>query len=156
MKLYECVFVARQDLATSQVETMMSNFTTTITEMGGKIEKTENCGLRQLAYRIRKNKKGHYCIIYFTANGDAVAELERKMRVNEDVLRNLTVTTDKVPTGSSVLSFTKGFRDNRRREEGGYQRSPSGRSMHSSEDGADIEENDMDMSIEVEPKGEAV
>jgi small subunit ribosomal protein S6 len=103
MPLYESVFIIRQDIPAAQVEAIASGFADTVSNQGGKVEKTEQWGLRNLAYRIKKNKKGHYVMFNLDAPPAAVAELERTMRLNEDVLRFLTVRVEELETGPSAM-----------------------------------------------------
>ena len=103
MPLYECVFIIRQDIPATQVETLTSGFADIVRAQGGKVEKTEQWGLRNLTYRIKKNKKGHYVMFNLDASPAAVAELERTMRLNEDVLRFLTVRVEELETGPSAM-----------------------------------------------------
>lgn len=117
MAFYENVFIARQDLSTAQVETMSAQFAEIIKGQGGEVGKTENWGLRSLTYRIKKNKKGHYVLMNITASGAAIAELERNMRIHEDILRYLTVKVEKLEEGPSAMVLNKN-RDDRPRREG--------------------------------------
>ncbi|MGE4352425.1 MAG: 30S ribosomal protein S6 [Bdellovibrionales bacterium] len=103
MPYYESVFIARQDIPATQVEALTTSFSEIITSNGGKVSKTEQWGLRNLAYRIRKNKKGHYVLLNIEAPSDAVVEMERNMRLNEDVLRFLTVKVEALEEGPSVM-----------------------------------------------------
>ena len=103
MPYYETVFLARQDLSETQVKDMTDRFTKLITDNGGKIQKTEQWGLRTLAYKINKSRKGHYVLIESDAPGDAVIELERVMRLDEDVMRSLTVRLEEPSDGPSVM-----------------------------------------------------
>ena len=103
MPFYETVFIARQDLTEAQVKEMTEKFSKIITDQGGKIHKTEHWGLRTLAYRINKNRKGHYVLLETDAAGTAIIELERNLRLNEDVLRSLTVRQDKLSEGPSIV-----------------------------------------------------
>ena len=95
MKLYENIFIARQDISTAQVEALVEKFTDTIQKEGGKVVNVEHWGLRTLAYRINKNRKGHYVMLHIEAPGTLVQELERTMRINEDILRYLTTQVEK-------------------------------------------------------------
>ncbi len=132
MSLYECVFIARQDIATPQVETMADEFTTIITSQGGQVTKREYWGLRNIAYRIKKNRKGHYVLFNVDAPPSAVAEFERQMSINEDVLRYLTIRVDELEEGPSAVMQSKNQRDDRPRRDGddrprrdsGYGRAP--------------------------------
>lgn len=104
MGLYENVFIARQDLSTSQVEALTDKFTTLIKENGGTVDKVEQAGLKNLAYLIKKNRKGHYVLLNITAEPAVIKELERVMRLNEDLLRFLTVRVEEHEKGLSALS----------------------------------------------------
>lgn len=95
MRYYETTFIARQDLAQNQVQNLEKHFSDLIKKLGGEIKFTENWGLRQLAYRINKNKKGHYIFMCLHAKPECIFELERQMRLHEDVLRYLTVHVEK-------------------------------------------------------------
>lgn len=103
MPYYESVFIARQDIPATQVEALTTSFSDIIKANGGKVTKTEQWGLRNLAYRIRKNKKGHYVLLNLDAPSDAVVEMERNMRLHEDVLRFLTVKVEALEEGPSVM-----------------------------------------------------
>ncbi len=103
MAYYESVFIARQDVTPQQVEQMAEQFAGIVSAQGGKVTKTENWGLRNLAYKINKNRKGHYVLMNLDAPAAAVHELERNLRINEDVLRFMTVTVDELENGPSVM-----------------------------------------------------
>lgn len=103
MPFYESVFIARQDIAANQVEALATTFTEIITANGGKVLKTEQWGLRNLAFRINKNKKGHYVMFNLDAPPAAVAEMERNMRINEDILRFMTVSVEALEEGPSAM-----------------------------------------------------
>ena len=118
MALYEHTFLARQDLAQAQVDALAENATKIVTDHGGKVVKTENWGLRSLAYRIAKNRKAHYVMLEIDAPGDTVAELERQAGINEDVIRYMTVRVDEHETGPTVM-MRKQERDRERRGERG-------------------------------------
>ena len=120
MALYEHVFLARQDLAQAQVDTLAETATKIVTDGNGKVTKTESWGLRSLAYRIAKNRKAHYVMLEIDAPGDVVAELERQTSINEDVIRYMTVRVDEAEAGPSVM-MRKQERDRERRadREGG-------------------------------------
>ncbi len=126
MPLYEHVFLARQDLAQAQVDTLAENATKILTDNGGKVVKTETWGLRGLAYRIQKNRKAHYVMLEVDAPAPAVAELERQTGLNEDVLRFMTIKVDAHEAGPSVM-MRKNDRDRERGERGGRDdRGPRG------------------------------
>jgi small subunit ribosomal protein S6 len=103
MPFYETVFIVRPDLTEAQVKDMTDKFAKVIKDQGGKVTKTENWGLRTLAYRINKNRKGHYVLIEADAPAEAVIELERLLRLEEDVVRSLTVRLEKLSEGPSVV-----------------------------------------------------
>ena len=116
MALYEHVFLARQDLAQAQVDTLAETATKIIEDNNGKVLKTESWGLRSLAYRIAKNRKAHYVMLEIDAPGAVVAELERQTQINEDVIRYMTVKVDGHEEGPTVM-MRKGDRDRERRRE---------------------------------------
>ena len=107
MALYEHVFIARQDLSAQQVEGLTQTMTDVVTNNGGKVEKTEQWGLRSMAYKIKKNRKGHYTQLTLDAPAEAVQELERQLRLHEDVLRSLTVRVDELDPEPSVMMQAK-------------------------------------------------
>ncbi|MCB1538203.1 MAG: 30S ribosomal protein S6 [Rhodospirillales bacterium] len=91
MPKYETVFIARQDLAPAQVEQLAEKMGKIVTDQGGKIHKTEHWGLKTLAYRINKNRKGHYVLFELDTPPAALHELERNLRLSEDVLRHMSL-----------------------------------------------------------------
>ena len=101
MALYEHLLIARQDISAQQVDALATHLKTIIEGEGGKVEKQEYWGLRSLAYRIKKNRKGHYVLLNINAPAKAVQELERQLKINEDVLRCLTVKVDQFEQSSS-------------------------------------------------------
>jgi small subunit ribosomal protein S6 len=103
MPFYESIFIARQDIAAPQVEILSKTFADLIEAGGGKVTKTEQWGLRNLAYRINKNKKGHYVRMNIDAPASAVAEMERNMRLSEDVLRFMSVRVEELEAGPSAM-----------------------------------------------------
>jgi small subunit ribosomal protein S6 len=118
MALYETVFIARQDITSAQVDTMASAFSEIVTAQGGTVVKTESWGLRTLAYRINKNRKGHYVLFQLDATPAAKDELERNMGLHEDVLRFMTLKVEAHDPEPSVMMQNKGERRDydRRRE----------------------------------------
>ena len=102
MSLYESVFIARQEISAQQVEALADAYESVVKEHGGSVEKRENWGLRSLAYKIKKNRKGHYVLFNIDAPADALHEMERQMRLNEDVLRYLTLRVDELEEGPSI------------------------------------------------------
>ena len=103
MALYENVFIARQDVPATQVETLTNQFAELITAQGGTVQKKEYWGLRSLTFRIKKNRKGHYTLLNIDAPSAAVKELERTMSINEDIIRFLTVRVDALEEGPSAV-----------------------------------------------------
>ena len=103
MPFYEHVFVARQDISPQQVETLTADLTKVIEANGGQVKKTENWGLRNLAYKINKNRKGHYVLLNIDAPASLVTELERNVRLNEDIIRHLTVRVEALEEGPSAV-----------------------------------------------------
>uniref|UniRef100_E6YL93 Small ribosomal subunit protein bS6 n=1 Tax=Bartonella rochalimae ATCC BAA-1498 TaxID=685782 RepID=E6YL93_9HYPH len=95
MALYEHIFLARQDIAPQQIDELLETYKGVIEANGGKVGRVENWGLRSLAYRIRKNRKAYYVLINIDAPASTIAELERQMRINEDILRYMTVRVEK-------------------------------------------------------------
>ena len=103
MPLYEHVFLARQDLDQAQVDALAANASKIITDNEGKVVRTENWGLRSLAYKIAKNRKAHYVALDIDAPAPAIAELERQTNINEDVIRFLTIRVDELEKGPSAM-----------------------------------------------------
>lgn len=106
MPVYETVFIARQDLTDNQIKDLTDRFSKVITDAKGKILKTENWGLRTLAYKIKKSRKGHYVLLESEVAGPAIIELERLMRLDEDVMRSLTMKLDAPTEGPSAIIDT--------------------------------------------------
>jgi len=102
MPLYEHVFMARQDISNAQMDTLTEQFKSIITGNGGKIGRTEYWGLKVLTYRIRKNRKAHYALMNIEAPAAAVAEMERQMGLNEDVIRFMTIRVEEHEEEPSV------------------------------------------------------
>ena len=113
MRFYESVFIARQDISSAQVETMADEFAEIITSAGGSIKKREYWGLRNLAYRIKKNRKGHYVMFTMETGPEALREFERVMGLNEDVLRFLNLNIQEVEDGPSIMMQAKTERASR-------------------------------------------
>lgn len=111
MPLYESTFITRQDLSKADVTKLADSFSTIVEQNGGKVVKNEYWGLRSLAYRLQKNRKGHYTMLALDASAAAVKELERNMHINEDVVRTLTVRVDAIEEGPSVMMQQSRGRD---------------------------------------------
>jgi small subunit ribosomal protein S6 len=115
MRCYEHTFIARQDLSPQQAQALAESYTTVLTEHGAEVTKTEYWGLRNLAYRIRKNRKGHYLHLNLRASPAAIDELERQERLSDDVLRYLTVKVDELDESPSMMMQTRAAREDRSR-----------------------------------------
>jgi small subunit ribosomal protein S6 len=121
MSFYETVFIARQDISAAQVEALADGFSQVLQDNGAKVLKREYWGLRNLAYRIKKNRKGHYIMLNVEGTGPAVSEMERNMRINEDVIRYLTVRVEALEEGPSVMMQARARGEERERgRRGGY------------------------------------
>lgn len=107
MPFYESVFIAKQDLTPAQLTDLVGKYTKVITDHSGKIVRQEDWGLRAFTYKIKKNKKGYYTLLHIDAPAEAVLEMQRLMRFDEDVLRSLTVKMDALPEGPSVMMERK-------------------------------------------------
>ena len=130
MAFYEHVLIARPEISPQQVETLIEEIKKTITDQGGHVGKTEYWGLRNLTYRIRKNRKGHYALINIDAPAAAVHELERLLKINEDVMRYKTIRVEELDEEPSPILARRDREERRRaRREGGRD----------GEDGGDFE-----------------
>jgi small subunit ribosomal protein S6 len=127
MPLYENVFIARQDISGTQVDALADTFTQLIGEQGGEVKKREYWGLRNLSYRMKKNRKGHYVLLNIDAPAAAIFELERTMRINEDVLRYLTLRVETLEEGPSPVMQNRGSREDRPRRDRDRDRYGEGR-----------------------------
>ena len=107
MPNYEHVFICRQDLTSVQAETLADEFKGTLTENGGKVIDIEYWGLRSIAYRMNKNRKGHYFMFKLESSPEAVAEMERLMNIHEDIMRFLTIKVKEHKKGHSIMMNSK-------------------------------------------------
>src|SRR5499426_855606 len=117
MPLYEHVFLARQDVSAQQVEELTTQLKGVIEQMGGKITKLEQWGVKSLSYRLRKNRKAHFTFMNIDAPPPALNEIERQQRISEDVLRYLTVRVEEHEDGPSAM-MRKADRDRERDDRG--------------------------------------
>ena len=117
MPLYESVFIVRQDVSAQHVEGLAERYSEMIKENGGEVAKTEYWGLKNLAYRVKKNRKGHYMMFNIDGPSAAIDEFERNMRLSEDVLRYMTIRVDELEEGPSAMMRNKGSRDEGRRDD---------------------------------------
>jgi len=125
MALYEHVFIARQDVSAQQVDALTEEFKAIIDSNGGSVAKSEYWGIKTLAYKIKKNRKGHYTLLNIDAPHPAVAEMERQMGLHDDVLRFITLRVDEHEEGPSAMMQSRG-RDDRRGGRGGGRGSDRG------------------------------
>ena len=119
MAFYEHIYLARQDVSPQQVEEMTNALTEVLVAGGGKVTKNEYWGLKSLSYRIKKNRKAHYSLLNIDAPAPAVAEMERQMRINEDILRFMTVRVDELEEGPSAMLQKRDRDDDRGDRPGG-------------------------------------
>jgi small subunit ribosomal protein S6 len=113
MALYEHVFIARQDISNAQAEGLIEHFGQVLKDNGGNVVGSEYWGLKTMAYKINKNRKGHYSFLRSDAPADAVQEMERLMRIHDDVMRVLTIKVDAHEEGPSVVVQSRNQRDDR-------------------------------------------
>jgi len=113
MPLYEHVFIARQDLSNAQAEGLIEHFSTVLSDNGGKVVENEYWGVKTMAYKINKNRKGHYAFLKSDAPAAAVQEMERLMRLHDDVMRVLTIKVEKHTEGVSVQMQKRDEREER-------------------------------------------
>ncbi len=147
MAYYENVFIARQDITPTQVDALSDAFTKIIVDGGGNVTKKEDWGLRTLAYKIKKNRKGYYVLMNIDAPSDAVHELERQMRLNEDVLRYLTLRVDELEEGPTLMAQNKAQGDERpRRSQTSGEAPPPEK---------DLKTGKIEKSVEPEKAGDA-
>ena len=148
MRLYESVFIARQDVSTTQVENLTKDFSTIIENGGGKILKHEYWGLRTLAYRVKKNRKGHYVMMNLETDPETLAEYERIMGLNEDVLRFMNVAIEEVEEGPSIMMQAAKPERGGRGERASSGRAPEARNQTDDNDTGAAEEKASDQNAE--------
>ncbi len=117
MALYEHVIMSRPDLSSAQVEEMITTLGKTFEELGGSLGKTEYWGLRNLAYRVKKNRKAHYSLVQIDAPASAIHEVERRHRINDDILRYLTIRVDEHSEEQSPILIKREERKKRERRD---------------------------------------
>ena len=139
MPLYEHVYLARQDVSAQQVEELTAQFTGIIEQMGGTVPKTEYWGVKSLTFRMRKNRKAHMTLMNVDAPSAALAELERQQRINEDVLRYITIRVDEHETEPSAM-MRKADRDRERDERRGDRRRDRDGPRRDDDEGPRVEE----------------
>ena len=122
MALYEHVFLARQDVSAQQVDGLVETYKGVLESNGGKVGRVENWGLKSLTYRIKKNRKAHYVLMDIDAPAAAVQEMERQMRISEDVLRYMTVSVEAHEEGPSAMMQKRDRDDRPRRDDRGPRR----------------------------------
>ena len=143
MALYENIFIGRQDLSQQQIEALGVGLGLYISQNGGSVVRSEYCGLRKLAYPIKKNHKGHYYIIQMNATGAVVAELNRNMKINEDIIRHLIVRVDEFEDKENLISQAKTYGDDMGTKDVGYRAANSKTDAvkeESSEEKAEVKE----------------
>jgi small subunit ribosomal protein S6 len=148
MPLYEHVFLARQDISAQQVEALLQSFRSLLEERGGQVGKTEYWGLKSLTYRIKKNRKAHYALMNIDAPHEAVAEMERQMRLSTDIIRFLTVKVDEHEAGPSPM-MRRADRDER---DGRGDRGDRRGGRYRDRDFAPREARDVEAETEVAPE----
>ena len=114
MPLYEHVMIARQDLSNTQAEGLIEHFGAVLADNGGKLLENEYWGVKTMAYKINKNRKGHYALLRTDAPAPAIQEMERLMRLHDDVMRVLTIKVEEHAEGPSIQMQKRDERDNRR------------------------------------------
>lgn len=135
MNLYECVFIGRQNLSQQQIEALGASLGLLVSQNKGNIARSEYCGFRSLAYPIKKNHKGHYYIMHIKAFPETVAELNRTMKINEDIIRFLIVKVNKFDDKDNLITQMKAFDEFGMAKDRGYR--PSRNSTAESVDQAE-------------------
>ena len=111
MAFYESVIIIRPELSSAQVDNIISNIDDVLNSQSGEIKKKEYWGLRTLAYKIKKNKKGHYYMINIECNSAAIFELERQMKINEDIIRFLSLKIPEIDSEPSIIAKNRNDKD---------------------------------------------
>jgi small subunit ribosomal protein S6 len=140
MALYEHVYLARQDISAQQVDALTAQFKSVIESFGGKVEKTEYWGLKSLAYKIKKNRKAHFSLLNVDAPPAALAEMERQMGINEDILRFMTVRVEALEQGPSVMMRKREDEDRGERGRGGRAERPPRRQREEAVESVEVAE----------------
>ncbi len=135
MALYEHVFLARQDVTAQQVEALTEQMKSVIQTAGGTVPKVEYWGIKSLAYRVKKNRRAHFTLMNIDAPPAALTEMERQMRINEDVIRLITIKVDKHEEGQSAMLRKREDSDREDRGERGERRGGGGGRFDRSERG---------------------
>ncbi|CAK7192038.1 hypothetical protein COMNV_00221 [Commensalibacter sp. Nvir] len=152
MPLYECVFIARNDITQQQVEDIADGIASLIESEEGSIKKREYWGLRNLAYRVKKNRKGHYLLLAVDAKSTTIKEIERQLNLNEDVLRFITLRIEEIDEAPSAILSRKGDekeRSSTNRPPKASGRYDSGR-KHVSEEASVLEVNTSEETLRLE------
>ena len=158
MALYESVFITRQEISSSQAEAVIDEFAEIIANFGGSVEKKEYWGLRNLAYRIKKNRKGHYALFNIDGPPAAIAEMERNMRIHDDVLRFMTVRVDELDESPSPILRSRderGGRGGRGRRDDGDRSRPEREQAAAPKTGSDKEAPQVGEAAEAPQEAEA-
>lgn len=154
MPYYESVFIARPDISAAQVEALTESMSAIVVEGGGTVAQAEYWGLKSLAYRIKKNRKGHYTMLALDAPAAAVKEFERNMRLNEDVLRLMTIRVDELDAEPSVMMRNKNSRDERSRRDDRSDNKPAPKADAAPESKTEAASTDAATPAENKTEGE--
>ena len=155
MNLYECIFIGRQDLSQQQVEALGVSLGLLISQNGGDVARSEYCGFRTLAYPVKKNHKGHYYIMQIKAPTATIAELDRTMKINEDIIRFLIVKVQKFDDRDNLITQMKTFGDDFNAARGGADRDRGGYHRSYRDSDVDQAERTPDASGDAESVEEA-
>jgi len=145
MSFYESVFIARQEISAQQADALAETFSNVIAENGGSVSKRENWGLKSLTFRIKKNRKGHYVMLNIEAPAAAINEMERQMRLHEDIIRYMTVRVEELEEGPSIQARAGRDRDDERGERGDRGDRPDRPRRRFGSGAPRDDEGDMDM-----------